>query len=512
MSGVGRPTLMLVEEDVELEHLLQEQLELSGRAVVVAVDAETALRRAREGGIDLIVLDERLPGDVSGLELFRRIKAAGLDPPTILMTAVRDEQLMLRALRAGVRDFVVKTPNYLDYLVPAVERILTENRTERHLASLRETLRQTDRRQDEFLATLAHELRNPLAPILNALHIMRLAYGDPVAAEESRAIIERQVRHMVRLIDDLLDLSRLTRGKIRLRMQAVELSQVVHSAIEGSRPAIDDAGHEITIDLPPAPLVFLSDPTRLSQVLWNLINNAAKYTEQGGHIWVTARQEEQELVLSVRDTGIGISAEMLPGIFEMFSQTERALERSQGGLGIGLSVVRGLVRLHGGSVTAHSAGRGRGSEFVVRLPLQRAGPNEVPDEPPALAGAYPAASARRVLVVDDNVDGARSLAKLLKILGHEVAVTHDGPAALEKVRSFKPEVALMDIGLPGMNGYEVARRLRAIPELREVLLVALTGFGKEEDRQRSMEAGFNAHLVKPVELQDLEALLSNAMA
>jgi CheY-like chemotaxis protein len=363
---------------------------------------------------------------------------------------------------------------------------------------------------DEFLATLAHELRNPLAPILNALHIMRLAPTDPVATEESRAIIERQVRNMVRLIDDLLDVSRITRGKIQLRLQAVDLSQVVHSAIESSRPTIDAAGHEISIELPPTPLVFLADPTRLSQVLLNLINNAAKYTGRGGHIWVTAQQEDDDLVLSVRDTGIGISAEMVPHIFEMFSQTERVLERSEGGLGIGLSLVRGLVQLHGGSVTAQSEGRGRGSEFVVRLPLQPAEPGEVPDEPRALAGAYPASIPRRVLVVDDNVDGARSLEKLLRVLGHEITVTHDGQAGLEQARSFKPDVVLLDIGLPGMNGYEVARRLRQMPALRDVLLVALTGWGKDEDRQKSMEAGFNAHLVKPIELQDLAALLSNA--
>ena len=388
--------------------------------------------------------------------------------------------------------------------------VLEVNNDVTELKQLQETLRLSDRRKDEFLAMLAHELRNPLAPILNALHIMRLAPQNATRVEDSRLIIERQVRHMVRLIDDLLDLSRITRGKIQLRMQPVDLAQVVQTAVEGSRPAIDAAGHKLVVALPADPVYFEADPTRLSQVLSNLLNNAAKYTEPGGRIEIVARQEGEDLVISVRDSGVGIPREMLPNIFEMFAQADRSLNRSQGGLGIGLSLVRGLVRLHGGTVSARSEGPGKGSEFVIRLPLRR-----VDKQPAPIRSRQPDQTRikgpRRILVVEDNVDGARSLESLLKMLGHEVAVTHDGTAGLETARAFHPDLAILDIGLPGMNGYEVARRLRQMPEQRGLTLVAMTGWGKDEDRKKALEAGFNAHLVKPVELHDLEALLTHAM-
>ncbi len=300
------------------------------------------------------------------------------------------------------------------------------------LKQLQEALRQSDRRKDEFLAMLAHELRNPLAPILNALHIMRLGRNNAATIEESRTIIERQVRHMVRLIDDLLDLSRITRGKIQLRKEPVELAQVIQSAVESSRPAIDAAGHQLSVNLPKEPIIVEADPTRLAQVLLNLLNNAAKYTEAGGHIWISAKVQGDQLAISVRDSGIGIPSEMLPNIFEMFAQADRSLDRSQGGLGIGLSLVRGLVRLHGGTVTARSEGPGRGSEFVVRLPLAPVQSRSVVARSAEPARAAQHAEPRRILVVDDNVDGARTLENLLKMLGHEVAVTHDGYAALDE--------------------------------------------------------------------------------
>jgi PAS domain S-box-containing protein len=765
MSGTDNATLLVIEEDAGLAHLIQTRLDRAGHKVITANSADEGYTRALRGGLDLIVLDEHLPGGASGMELFRRIKSAGQDVPTILVTAFSDEKVVLQALRAGVTDFIPKTPNYVDYLIPAIERILKEKRTERQLAGiidsaldavltvdseqrvtlfnpaaeamfgcparealgtpiarflpdwetllrnsapvasatpglqvrhaetaglrtsgerfplevalsrarnltfwtcfardvterrraqeehlrliqertaraeaeraeqrlrayvtklqeqahllemahvlvrdrddriifwnkgttqmygwteeealgknshellrtvfpvpfehitaelnsrgqwegelihtckdgstivvashwaqhtdehgqpvatlevnndvtelkqLQDALRQSDRRKDEFLAMLAHELRNPLAPILNALHIMRLGRNNPNSVEESRAVIERQVRHMVRLIDDLLDLSRITRGKIQLRKQPVDLAQVIQSAVESSRPAIDAAGHELAVSLPEKPVIIEADPTRLSQVLLNLLNNAAKYTEPHGKIWVSAKVQGDQLAISVRDTGVGIPSEMLPNIFEMFAQVDRSLERSQGGLGIGLSLVRGLVRLHGGTVTARSEGPGRGSEFVIRLPLPAVPPAGVMARAPAQASSMAHVEPRRILVVDDNVDGARSLEKLLKMLGHEVAVTHDGYAALDEARRFRPDIVILDIGLPGMNGYEVARHLRKMPEMRDMLLVAMTGWGKDEDRRKSMEAGFNAHLVKPVELPDLQALLSNA--
>jgi CheY-like chemotaxis protein/nitrogen-specific signal transduction histidine kinase len=395
-------------------------------------------------------------------------------------------------------------------------------------------LRESHRRKDEFLATLAHELRNPLAPIRNALAILRLAGEDRARFDEARAMMERQLSQMVRLIDDLLDISRITRGKVTLRKQRVGLAEVVRSAVESSRPLLDAAGHALTVTLPPRPVVLDADPTRLAQVLLNLLNNAAKYTPPGGRVWLTAsvvasdqwlvaredkapaplatsHQSLTTLEIRVRDTGVGIPAEMLPRVFDMFTQVDRSLERAQGGLGIGLSLVRGLVELHGGTVEAHSAGAGRGSEFVVRLPL----PAQAPAEPAPAADAAPPGGngtgrRRRVLVVDDNADAAESLAMLLGLLGYEVRTAHDGPAALREAAAFRPDVALLDIGMPGMSGHDVARRLRQTPGLDGLLLVAMTGWGQDEDRRRSREAGFNHHLVKPVDAAALHQLLAES--
>jgi PAS domain S-box-containing protein len=368
-------------------------------------------------------------------------------------------------------------------------------------------LREADRRKDEFLAMLAHELRNPLAPILNAVQIIQLS-SDRATREQARTIMERQLTHMVRLVDDLLDLSRITRDKIELRKERVELATVVQSAIETSRPLIEAAGHELTITLPPEPIHLEADLTRLAQVFSNLLNNAVKYTEPGGHIWVTAERHGGEVVVKVGDTGRGMPAEMLPNIFGMFTQVDRSLERSQGGLGIGLTLVKRLVEMHGGSVQAFSEGLGHGSEFTVRLPLTQEG------TPLAVVGPKPEtprkAPPRRILVVDDNTDAAESLAQVLRLNGHEVRTAYDGPTALDVARAQAPEVVLLDIGLPGMNGVEVARRMRQSLGLTDALLVALTGYGQDEDRRRSQEAGFNAHLVKPVDLDALHGLLARS--
>ncbi len=370
----------------------------------------------------------------------------------------------------------------------------------------REALKQADRSKDEFLATLAHELRNPLAPIRNSLHILRLAGNGGRAAERVHDMIERQVNHMVRLVDDLMEVSRITRGKIELRREQVELASVVRSAVETSKPLIDAAKHELTVSLPPEPLTLDADPVRLAQVVANLLNNAAKYTEDGGRIWLTARRVDSEVQLSVRDTGTGIPAEMLPNVFDMFMQVEQGYGRTRGGLGIGLTLVRSLVTMHGGSVEARSDGANRGSEFVVRLPLaarrhaprDRNGPSDLPS----------ALVQRRILVVDDNRDAADTLGMLLKFLGADVHIANDGPAALEALRTYKPSVVLLDIGLPGMDGYEVARRARRQPEGADVTFIALTGWGQHEDRRRSKDAGIDHHLIKPVDLGALEQVLT----
>jgi CheY-like chemotaxis protein len=313
---------------------------------------------------------------------------------------------------------------------------------------------------------------------------------------------------MTRMVDDLLDVSRITRGKIELRKELVNLPSVVDRTVEAIRPLIEDRQQELTVDLPPEPLRLEADPTRLEQVLANLLNNAAKYTDHGGRIWLSARQEGGELVLRVKDTGVGIAADMLARIFEPFVQSDRVLYHSQGGLGIGLTLVRSLIEMHGGSITAHSEGPGKGSEFVIRLPALS--PKQPIPGPTAGESSEPVGSApqRRILVVDDNVDAAESLALLLQMEGHDVRVTHDGAAALAAVEADPPDLVFLDIGMPVMNGYDVAQRLRQRPGLEKLVLVAMTGWGQEEDRRRSQEAGFDHHLVKPAEPEALRRLLA----
>jgi PAS domain S-box-containing protein len=370
-----------------------------------------------------------------------------------------------------------------------------------------EALRQANRRKDEFLAMLAHELRNPLAPIRNALQVLKMARLDGATAERTREIMERQVHHLVRLVDDLLDVSRVMRGKVELRKEPVELASVVARAVETAQGLIEAQGQELTIRLPDESLPLDADPVRLAQVVGNLLTNAAKYTDSDGRISLTARREGGQAVLCVRDTGIGIPPDMLPKVFDLFVQVDHATTKAQGGLGIGLTLVKSLVEMHGGTVEAHSPGPGEGSEFVVRLPLltreqDPPGKKEAGDQP------QPHSSGRRLLVVDDNRDAAESLALLLRLQGHEVRVAHDGRAALEMVSSYRPEMIFLDIGMPGMDGYEVARRLKQMAGMPGVRLAALTGWGQQEDRRRTSQAGFDYHLVKPVEPEALEELLA----
>jgi CheY-like chemotaxis protein len=370
-----------------------------------------------------------------------------------------------------------------------------------------EALREADRRKDEFLATLAHELRNPLAPICNAVELLRRANGNGTLMEQACSMMERQLAQMVRLIDDLLDISRITRGRLQLRKERVELAAVVRSAVEAARPFIDAQAHQLTVTLPPEAIYLDADPIRLAQVFSNLLNNAAKYTEKGGHIWLTAERQGSELVVSVRDTGIGIGPEHLPRLFEMFSQVAPALERSQGGLGIGLALVRGLVELHGGRVEARSAGLGKGSEFIVHLPMVVDMPMPVTQEP-VQGEKHRAGPKCRILVVDDNRDAADSMVMMLRMTGHETEIAYDGLEAVQAAAAFRPDIVLLDIGLPKMNGYEVARHIRSQPWGKGMALIALTGWGQEEDKRRALEAGFDHHLTKPVEAVALEKLLS----
>jgi len=367
-------------------------------------------------------------------------------------------------------------------------------------------LRDADRRKDEFLATLAHELRNPLAPIRNGIEVLKLASGDSGNSTAVLSMMDRQLGQMVRLIDDLLDVSRISRGRIELRTEPVELSSAVRSALETSRPVIEDAGHQLFLRVPEESILVEADLTRLSQVLANLLNNAAKYTPRGGIVRLLVEAEPTEVIVRIQDTGIGIPAPMLAQVFDMFTQVDGSLERSQSGLGIGLTIVQRLVEMHGGRVEAHSAGLGKGSEFVVRLPrLAVSGAQSKPATP-----AQPNGPLRRVLVVDDNRDSAESMAMVLAMLGHETRAVHDGRQALEVAETFQPDVILLDIGMPGMNGYDTCRRIRAQPWASRMMLVAMTGWGHEDDRKRSQEAGFDHHLTKPVELESLKQLLGRA--
>jgi PAS domain S-box-containing protein len=367
-------------------------------------------------------------------------------------------------------------------------------------------LREANRAKDEFIATLAHELRNPLAPIRTALEILKLDRGNGPASQRARETMERQLAHMIRLIDDLLDISRITSGKIRLEKKRVALAGALESAVETSRPAIEAGRHALDVQLPAETIELEADATRLAQSVANLLNNAAKYTPPGGHIVLRAWREGGCAVIEVRDNGVGIAPEMLEQVFTMFAQVNRTLDRAQGGLGIGLSLVRSLVGLHGGSVEAASDGPGRGSTFTIRLPcLPAAAPAAA--EGRAEAGSAPAARGLKVLVVDDNVDAATTLAAMLDMLDYRTRTVHSGLDVLAAAHAFEPDVVLLDIGLPGMSGYEVARQLRADPKVAQTWIIAVTGWGAEADRQRGREAGFDHHLTKPVNVEELLALL-----
>jgi two-component system, sensor histidine kinase len=368
-----------------------------------------------------------------------------------------------------------------------------------------EALREADRRKDEFLATLAHELRNPLAPLRNALEILRAAEATPEMRTRAQQMMERQLRQMVRLVDDLLDVSRITTGKLGVRKSVFDVRDAIRDAIDTVRPFLDSRGDAFEARIAPEPLMVDGDGARLAQVIGNLLHNAAKYTEPGGRIELEAGREGDDAVVRVRDNGIGLDEHSLASIFDMFVQVDRSLTRAQAGLGVGLTLARRLIALHGGTITAYSAGLGRGSEFVVRIPVSDS-PSARP-VPEVRPGPVRARRGRRILIADDNVEFADGLAALLVSRGHDVRVAHDGAEALAVVDAFTPEFALLDIGMPKVHGYELARRLRDRPETAECVLVAVTGWGQEDDRRRAREAGFDRHLVKPVDPSDLESIL-----
>ena len=442
---------------------------------------------------------------------------ASITRPLEAVTKVA-RQVMLR------RDFSLRVPGNekgeIGVLIEAFNDMLAEigrrsdalqaaNRTLEHEMTVRERAEQAlilaDRRKDEFLATLAHELRNPLAPIRTGLDILRIRSGDAQATQRATDIMERQLRQMVRLVDDLLDVSRINTGKFTIKMGRVELKAVVNDALEVVRSYIELHGHELEIDLPDRPVFLHGDATRLAQILSNLLNNAAKYTNRGGRVGLSATVDDKILVLEVADSGIGLAPDMLDSVFDMFVQVDSTLERSNAGLGVGLSLARKLVELHGGSIEARSEGLGQGSQFVVRLPIVV--------EPEPLTKPTPAAfistETYRILLADDNVDFVNSIGALLTAMGHSVVITHTGPDALAAAARFCPDYAFLDIGLPHMSGYDLARGIRKLQCGSMTVLIAVTGWGQEKDRQLAFEAGFDHHMVKPVRFEQIEEILSS---
>ena len=548
-------SILVVDDTPANLQVLAGMLKDRGYKVRPVPSGKLALLAARSDPPDLILLDIHMP-EMNGYEVCEHLKAddqlKGI--PVIFISALTEQLDKVKAFAIGGVDYLTK-PFQMEELHARVETHLKLRRLQIELEESnarlvkandvlrrkQEELSDLHHRKDEFLAMLSHELRNPLAPILNAVHLLSLQKNENELQHQARTIIERQVTQLTRLVDDLMEVSRITTGRVQLRHDLVVVSGIVERAVETARPLIDQRRQELTVSLPPQPIWLNADAARLQQVVVNLLTNAAKYTADGGQIWLSVElangqlsrtalaagsSPEQpvasamrlktpaasampltgsECVIRVRDTGIGIAPEFLPRIFDLFAQAERSLDRSQGGLGIGLALVHRLVEMHQGSVEVHSV-LGHGSEFVVRLPVVRTPAPHLPPASKETAG--PTGPSLRVLVVDDNVDTAQTLAMLLEMSGHDLRTAYTGPNALKAALDYRPNVVLLDIGLPGLNGYEVAKRIRQQPVLHNILLVAMTGYGQETDRQLSRESGFDHHLVKPVDFDKLKEILA----
>jgi signal transduction histidine kinase len=478
------------------------ELARAGLAAQACDDLGALLHELEDGAGALLVAEECLQDPrVSDL-----MQAIARQPPwsdlplMILARHGADSIAIADALALGANITVLERPMRVAALISAVRTALRGRRRQYELRDLLDGLQESDQRKTEFLATLAHELRNPLAPIRSCVGILQRGVSDPAPVLE---VMERQVHHMVRLVDDLLELSRITRGKVELRQEDVELSALFAAARDTSRPLIDAGSHSLEVRLPAEPLWVHADPVRIAQVLSNLLNNAARYTDAGGRIVLEGRAEGGDALIAVTDNGVGLTPGAIEGVFDMFSQADGRDSRAQHGLGIGLALVRNLVEMHGGSVDAHSEGPGKGSRFEVRLPLVDASRAAVEQHD---AGA--AEIRHRILVVDDNRDAADSLALLLGLAGADVEVAYDGPQALRLVADFHPRIAVLDLGMPGMSGLDVARRIRERHGERDCTLIALTGWGQESDRQLTREAGFAHHLTKPVDFGEMQAVLA----
>ncbi|WP_296808563.1 ATP-binding protein [Thiocapsa sp.] len=484
---LGHPIMELAapHDSERLRHLL----EASGQGIA---DDRVVFLAADGAAVPMHLWASRLDRPAGAIICLVGTDLSRLEADRALVTQLEEQQQALSASRAEALDLMAQALAAREQAAQAARE-----------------LRESDRRKDAFLAVLSHELRNPLAPIRNALEILRLSHVSAPAADEARAMMARQLAHLERLVDDLLEVSRITHGKIELRKEPVALASVIDSAVETVRPLIDAAGQCLVVNLPPEPLWLEGDPTRLSQIFGNLLNNAAKYSDAGKEIRVEARTVDGGVLVSVRDTGVGIPAELLPRLFDMFSQGHPKPSIGRSGLGIGLSLVRKLVELHGGRVEARSAGPGQGSELTVFLPLLAREGAAAPTEHRVIAAPATATQTSRILVVDDNRDAAKSLAMLLELKGAQIQVSYDGPSALAALEQHPVDAVVLDIGMPGMNGLEVARRIRARPEYRRIALIAMTGLGEQADRQRSLDAGFDRHLVKPISFESLDAVLGD---
>ena len=494
----------------------------AGLACHVDEDSNS-LARSMSQGVGAILLTDEVVTRGDNRELARVLSSqpSWSEIPIILLVGAGvDSSVTATALALLGNVTILERPVRVTTLVSALRTAIRARRRQYEVrntlleltnahAALRaqsEQLRDSDRRKDEFLATLAHELRNPLAPIRNALQIIQLADNNGPAVDQARGMMERQLGQMVRLIDDLLDVSRISRGKFELRKERMDLAAAIKSAVDTAQPLIDAAGHRLTVSAGTQPIYLDADPVRLAQIFSNLLNNAAKYMDRGGRIWLTVTPDEHEVAVSVRDTGIGIPAEALPGIFDMFSQVDHSLERAQGGLGIGLTLAKQLLEMHGGRIEARSDGPNKGAEFIARLPTVKVAVRRERAENAAQPRAR--VPSCRILVADDNRDAAESMSTVLRMMGNEVRTVHDGLQAVEEAAAFRPDMVLLDIGMPRLNGYEAARRIRAARWGKSIMVVARTGWGQDEDKRRASEAGFDRHFPKPVDPGDLEQLIA----
>jgi signal transduction histidine kinase len=519
MTSIMSPVYFLLVDDLEENLLsLEALLRRDGLVLLKARSGDEALELLLRNDIALALVDVQMPG-LNGFELAELMRGNERTRrvPIIFVTAgAADTQRRFRGYEAGAVDFIHK-PIESDILRSKADVFFELYRQRQQIALQRDELKarsaaleEADRRKDEFLATLAHELRNPLAPLRHGLDILRRNPNSDDAAE-IREMMDRQLVHLVRLIEDLLDIARVSQGKIELRKERIQAADVIRSALESSQPLIDSAGHSLTIGAPPEPIWLNADLTRVAQIVGNLLNNAAKYTPEGGRIGLSLRTDGDDAVIAVSDNGLGVPVDMQSKIFQLFAQVEHHSDRAKGGLGIGLALVKQLVAMHGGSVSAESAGPGQGSVFTVRIPLAAADATKSPqaEEPAAeLAPTVPL----KVLVVDDNLEVAQTVGWMLEEIGHEYHLVHDGRHALSAAREFRPDAILLDIGLPVMDGYAVCRAFRQDGLFKDALIIAQTGWGQERDKTLAAEAGFDHYLVKPVAYDELERVLANTAA